>query len=359
MLALLAFAAMTSHAYPALLIGTYTSPDGSKGIYRTTLDPSTGSLSAPQLAVEAIAPSYVAVHPGGRWVAAVNEFSGGEVRTFRVAGELLEPIGSQSFQGGGPCHVSFSHDGRFLFAAAYGGGSLASFVVGPDGSLSAPVSTHIQSGSGPNPDRQSQPHVHSVFPSPDGKHLVACDLGTDEVLVFAVGERGELTKLGAAKVPAGGGPRHLAFDPEEPYLYVNSEMSCEVTTFRRDPATGLLERLGTVSSLPAGPKEPGWNSAAIRFHPSLRRLVVSNRIHDSLSVFEVGRDGTLRLIQNVPAGVVEPRDFDFDAGGRWLVAAGQKSGEVVSFAVDEQTGKLTATGSRIEVGSAVGVAWMR
>ena len=56
-------------------VGTYTDT-GSRGIYRFTLDPRTGAASEPVLAGEAKNPSFLALHPGGRFLYAVGEISG-------------------------------------------------------------------------------------------------------------------------------------------------------------------------------------------------------------------------------------------------------------------------------------------
>ena len=56
----------------AVYFGTYTRGD-SKGIYRSTLDLSSGRLSEPALVAETENPSFLAVHPSRRFLYAVNE----------------------------------------------------------------------------------------------------------------------------------------------------------------------------------------------------------------------------------------------------------------------------------------------
>ena len=51
-------------------------------------------------------------------------------------------------------------------------------------------------------------------------------------------------------VPAGTGPRHLAFGPGGTMVYVNGEMGRNVTTFKRDVATGELTALQTLPLVP-------------------------------------------------------------------------------------------------------------
>src|SRR5947209_378525 len=55
-----------------VFVGTYTGGK-SRGIYRLAYDPSTGHPGEPELAAESINPSFLAVHPSGRFLYAVNE----------------------------------------------------------------------------------------------------------------------------------------------------------------------------------------------------------------------------------------------------------------------------------------------
>ncbi len=168
--------AQTSPSGTLLFIGTYTSP-ASKGIYASRLDPSTGTLSPPVLAAEARNPSFLAASADGRFLYAVNEVDavdgkpGGAVTAYAVdkAAGTLKALNSQSTVGGGPAHVSVA--GRMVFAANYGGGSIAAYPTLDDGSLK-PASTFVQhKGSGTNPDRQKGPHAHAATPDASGRFL--------------------------------------------------------------------------------------------------------------------------------------------------------------------------------------------
>src|SRR5882724_6809869 len=54
-------------------VGTYTSKSASKGIYVYSFDPGTGKLSSLGVAAESEDPSFLAVHPSGKYLYAVNE----------------------------------------------------------------------------------------------------------------------------------------------------------------------------------------------------------------------------------------------------------------------------------------------
>jgi 6-phosphogluconolactonase len=342
-------------------IGTYTRQGGSKGIYRATLDLETGRLSSPTLAAEAPGPSFVALHPRGDLLYAVHEPTDGDVSAFAIERDgKLRRINSQSSQGAGPCHVSVDGAGKNVFVACYGGGSLACLPIDEDGALAPATEVVKNSGSGPDQRRQEGPHLHAIYADAKDRFVYACDLGTDEVLVFQLdAENGRLTATQprSAKVPPGGGPRHLALHPSGKFAFVNNEMGNSVTAFAVNPEDGGLKSLQTISTLPDGKPVPGNSTAEIFCDPSGRWLYVSNRGHDSIAGYSIGEDGTLALVEITPAGVAVPRGFGIDPTGKWLVVGGQKSNDLVALKIDPASGKLTPGPNKISVGSPVCVAF--
>ena len=349
--------------------GTYTGKK-SKGIYVARFNPKSGHLSAPELAAESISPSFLAVHPKGKWLYAVNEMDnftgkkGGGVSGFEIDAKSgkLSPINQQSTVGGGPCHVSLDASGRVVLVANYGGGSVASYRVDKKGSLSSDVSFIQHQGSGVNRGRQEAPHGHAIVTDPGNKFALACDLGLDKVLIYKLdAKKGSLTPNDPpfGRVAQGSGPRHMAFHPSGKFAWVINEMVCTVTSFSFDPKRGELKELQTISSLPADTKMiPSYNTAEILAHPSGKFVYGSNRGHDTLAVYAVDQKlGTLRMMQNVSTQGKTPRSFGIDPSGRWLLAANQSSDTVVVFAIDPATGKLKPTGQSIEVGSPVSVVF--
>src|ERR1022692_3512313 len=147
----------------ALYIGTYTSPKGSKGIYRVQLNTETGALSEPSLAATTQSPSYLTIDPSGLFLYSVTESSSGEVSAFKVGeGGDLSFLNNQPTGGSDPCHLSIGPGSKILMAANYSSGNLAIFPIQSDGSLGAPSGAFQNTGSGPNHSRQEGPHMHWI-----------------------------------------------------------------------------------------------------------------------------------------------------------------------------------------------------
>jgi len=350
-------------------IGTYTTKQ-SKGIYAFRLETATGKLTPLGLVAESTSPSFLAIHPNGRYLYAaneVNEFGGqksGAVSAFQIDRNTskLTFLNSVASRGTGPCHVSVDQTGKNVLVANYESGSVAVLPLEVGGRLH-PASALVQhTGSSVNKDRQEAPHAHCILPSPDNHFVLAADLGLDEVLVYRFDPlRGSLMANDPpfGKTPPGAGPRHLAFHPMLPYVYVINEMQCTISTFAYDANRGSLRLKDTISTLPDGYKvTPDDSTAEIRVHPSGRFVYGSNRGHNSIAVFAVDRaEGTLKPVERVSTQGKTPRGFNIDPTGSFLIAANQDSDSLVVFQIDRKTGGLTPAGS-VEAFSPVDVQFL-
>jgi 6-phosphogluconolactonase len=342
-------------AQQTIYLGTYTGPK-SQGIYRCTLD-ETGQLSAPELVAPIKNPSFVALSPNGKTLYAVCDAGGSAVGAWSIApGGQLTALGTQPSGGGDACHLSIDATGKTVVVANYGGGSVASFPIREDGSLAPSASLIQHTGNGPNKNRQEKPHAHSIYVDPTNKFVYSCDLGTDKVLIYVLDpNKGTLTLADPpfATVPPGAGPRHLAFSPSG-YVYVNNEMGLSVTAFKRNPTTGALTEIQTVPTIPADAPTQGVTTSEIFAHPTGPWLYVSNRGRNTILRYNIAPNGQLTYGEETPTPN-EPRGFALSPDGKWLVAAGQKDNQVAAYRIDPTTGKLTPSGTPIEVGTPVSV----
>ena len=343
-------------------VGTYTKPGGSEGIYHGTLNTETGEAKVNGLAGAATSPSFLALHPSGRFLYAALEGGGGAVGAFAINPDgTLKKLNEESSKGGGNCHVWVDPQGKNVLAANYGGGSIACLPIKEDGSV-GPASSFVQHvGSGPNKGRQEKPHAHSIYAL--GSYVYACDLGTDDVFVYKFdADKGQLTPNNppSGKVPPGGGPRHLSFHPSGKFAFVNNELTSAVTSFALDSSKGTLTPIHTLSTLPAGYAEANKNSTAeIWCHPSGKFVYVSNRGHNSLAVFSVADDGKLTNVEIADAKVAVPRGFGLSPDGKWLIVAGQNSNNLALHKIDTNTGKLAFQRIIGDVGSPVNVEFVK
>lgn len=337
-----------------LFIGTYTSQEGSKGIYVHSFDTGTGH-SEPISMVEVKNPSYLAISNNEKFVYSVGENNEDEssVSAFALNKDKgsLSLINSQTTRGSGPCYISIDRQGRNVHTANYGGGSISSFHVNNDGSLSELNSLVQFKGSGLDSTRQKNPHLHSVRYSPDGKFLFAADLGTDKLYRFTninAPFEGQPSftesSLKEFVTPPRTGPRHFDFHPGGAYLYLLGELSGEVIVY--DYNDGDLIQKQTIAADTTNAK----GSADIHVSPDGMFLYASNRLkNDGIAIFSINQeDGTLSKVGYQLTGR-HPRNFVLTPNGDYLLVACRDDNMIQVFSVDSDSGLLTDTNLNIQI----------
>ncbi len=336
-----------------LLVGTYTSEKGSKGIYLYRFNALTGRSDSVSM-TEVVNPSYLTLSPDEKYVYAVGENDEGNSAahafSFDKQRGTLTPINSSPTLGGGPCYITISGSGRDVHTANYGGGSITSFRADEDGSLSPATKVMQFKGEGPDSKRQSSPHLHSVMYSPDGEFLFAADLGTDKLYRFSVNDTPfegqsslQQSSLKEFGMPPGTGPRHFDFHPDgSKYLYVLGELSGDVIVF--DYAQGVLTQKQVIAADTVGAR----GSADIHVSPDGRFLYASNRLQaDGIAIFSIDPEsGTLTKV-GYQLTVKHPRNFVITPNGKFLLVAGRDDDRIQVFSVDMETGMLTDTNRSI------------
>jgi 6-phosphogluconolactonase len=346
--------------------GTYTrGGNSSKGIYRSVLNLETGELSDPILAAEARNPSFLDIHPSGKFLYAVSEAGGsGSVSAYKIEADTgnLTLLNRQPSGGAGPCHVSIDRMGKNLLVANYGSGSASVIPIKSDGRLGKPTGFVQHEGSSVNPRRQKGPHAHSINVSPDNRFAFVADLGIDKIMIYKLDiEKGTIVANNPSfvKVKPGAGPRHFAFHPNGKYAYVINELDCTVTAFAYDSIMGALKEIQTITTLPNGFR--GSNTCAeVRVHPSGKFVYGSNRGHDSIVVYRVDfANGALTCVEHETADIKTPRNFNIDPTGKFCLVANQGGDSVIVFRINKQTGALEPTNNKVSIAKPVCVRFLR
>jgi 6-phosphogluconolactonase len=329
-----------------IYIGTST-----KGIYVADFDSKTGKVGAPSMVSDTAAPSYLTIHPDGRYLYAVNEVKDGALSAFAIEGGSgkLTPINSASVKSSGPCYVAIDKAGHWAITANYSGGSVTVLPIESGGRLGDATEFIQHKGSGPNREQQTGPHPHWVGFVPKSNLVLVADLGIDTIAIYNFdSKKGTLTVGNPAfmTIPPGSGPRHAVMHPNGKFFYVLTELTSMISEYYFEAELKRFTAVNSVSTLPEGFK--GDNTGAeIAIDPKGKYVYASNRGDNSIAVFSVSdpKRGTLKLDQHIPSGGKSPRQFEIDPSGHWLLAGNQLSDNIAVFSIDASSGKLTASGT--------------
>lgn len=343
-------------SYTRIFVGTYTGNNDtdSKGIYVVDFDGESGQFGEARLAGESTNPSFLTLSNDHSRLFSVAETrsaagrSGASIVSWAVAKDgTLTEIGRAPSGGDGPCYVSLNQDNSLAGVANYGGGSVSLYKISDQGAPQL-TSTVKHSGKSVITQRQAEPHAHAIQFSPDGNHIFATDLGTDQLIAYNISDDKKLVpneKL-TFKVRAGHGPRHFAFSPDGKYVLVIEELDSMITVLSM--SNDGLKMVGDYSTLPDD--FTGSNTTAeILFHPNGRFVYGSNRGHDSIAVFAFdASSGQLTSIGQVKSGGRTPRNFRISPDGKWMITANQDSDNLCVFKIGSD-GLPVATQNEVKI----------
>ena len=312
------------------------STDGQITVYK--LDRALGQLTLLSRVAAGNYPSFIAFDPTFSHLYAVNE-ADAQVAAFQVDAKTgdLRLLNRVPSGGGAPAFVSLDHAGKYVLVANYGGGTTRIFAIGSDGSLGAVTDEQA-------PGLKS----HMILTDPGNKFAFVANLGSNNVSQYAFdASGGTLTpnRVPVVTLPAGAGPRHLAFRPNGKFAYVLAELNDTLSAYSYDAAAGQLTFVQALSTLPEGVDGASNSCAELVVAPSGQFVYASNRGHDSIATFASdAATGRLTFQGTTPSGGHVPRSFTLSADGRLMLVANE-SGTLTSFSVDPVSGTLSKLAS--------------
>ncbi|MCF9033746.1 lactonase family protein [Acinetobacter nectaris] len=348
------------------LVGTWSGmPENSKlssdfasqGIYTVKLNSDGTLLPLSELKMQD--PSWITFSKNYKFAYVTNEKADGTVSAVAVEsdGKLTE-INHVKSLGDHPTHSTLSQDGKFLFVANYSvGPNKSGITVLPilaNGALGEAVQNiKFIEGSNVVAGRQNSGHAHSVTFSPDGKVLYAADLGADIVRAY---EYHANDKLPLHANPAldlvfakGSGPRHMVFSENGKFAYVTSEMNAEVVVFEK-----VGKKMVQIQKelLAKRDHESQKSASGLIFSPDNKFLYVGNRkdVNEIVTYKVDEATGKLTLVGHYTSGGVEPRAFSMDKTGEYLLISNVHSHTVSEFKRNKETGALTPTRIALQIG---------
>lgn len=372
----------------------------SRSLYTFRMDPCDGQMLLLSVTKDPVMnPAFSRFHPAKNVLYTCTESvaENGVIDSWSVEptnGGKLTKLSSVSAEGTSTCYLTLDKDCENMLVVNYWNATIG--VFGIDGQTGAVMGlrsmydpndgrqmqarhdkhvNHAVNDEDAQKERQADPHSHAVILDPFfGKIAYVPDLGMDLIRQFRY-DKASLTAVGT--MPSGPegrkalGPRYIEFHPSLPCCYVVNELSSEVSVFDFDwkaadviingteeeakTAEPTLKLKQTIQTIPGGWPTDMNTCGRICVHPAGNFVLVSNRGHDSLSVFRVHHEllnpGMLSLVCVQHTRGATPRHFQFDGSGQWLITANQDSDSIGVFRFNLATGKLDWTGNEYRVPS--------
>lgn len=337
------------HRYFKVYIGTYA-PEFEEGIKTYIFDREDGKMTYRSGLTGIENPSFLTLDLEHNLGYAVSEKEEGELVSFKINGNELDIVNKVHTHGSSPCYVEKNEN--FLFTVNYMGGNISTYPILENGEIGEAVDTIMYEGSSVDSERQESSHPHTIVKDPLSPYLFVTNLGTDHIHLLKQNEEtGKFIEAASVKTKPGMGPRHIAFHPNEPFVYVSGELDGTIAIYRWNREQSDLKHINTISTLPSDFNEEN-TVAEIKVTRSGKTLYCSNRGHDSLAVFKIEEDGQLNLLQHASTEGSGPRHFTILPTEDYLFVGNQYSDNVHVFKLDHE-GRLIEKRDSISVKSPV------
>lgn len=334
-----------------LLIGTYTAPGKSEGIYVYDFDTQNGEMAYKTKAVIG-SPSYFAISNNRKFLYSVSEDKGSFINAFAFDSKTgeLNFLNSQPSGSAGPTYISVDKKGKYVFVGNYGGGTLTAIPIEKNGYLGADIQDIKHEGKS---IAKNKPYVHSAVVSPDNKYVLAADLGTDKINIYKFDAKKRPAALTVApqafvSLEPGAGPRHSTFHPNKKFYYVVTELNSTVSAYAY--RKGRLTFLQNITMLPDGYTGKG-DGADIHVSEDGKFLYASTRnAVNEIVIYSIDQvTGMLSLAGRQSTMGKSSRTFNIDPTGNWMLVTNQGTNEIVLFKRHIETGLLTPTTRKIQI----------
>lgn len=304
-------------------------------------------------------PSFLCLDESKQFLYTVHgDFS--EISAFSIDNSHghLEYMNTVSTGGVNPVHLSIDKTNHWVFVANLQSGTIAVIPRKEDGSLGNCHALYTIPGKA---DRTIS-HPHQVLQDSSREYiLVSCQgrkAGFGQVVVFRINfAKGELIETCTNISREIAEPRHMVFHPNGKWCYGVNEKDYSITKYDFDTTEGILTSKQILPTLPDTYTGDGWASG-IAIRPDGRFVYVSNRKHDSVTVFSISQeDGRLQYVDCIDSGGKQPRFICITAEGEQLIVANELTDTIRLFDINAQSGRLCYAGIELQTESPVCVIY--
>mmetsp|Transcript_16251 Transcript_16251/g.34395 ORF Transcript_16251/g.34395 Transcript_16251/m.34395 type:complete len:555 (+) Transcript_16251:478-2142(+) len=382
-------------------------------VYRFLTDGSLVLLHVNGEGQKVINPAFSRFHPRLNVVYTCTEDieENGKILAYKILSDgSLTEIGCVDAGGTSTCYLTIDRDQLHLIAVNYWDSSLVVIPLSKEtGEFAGPIQNvydprhgqamiaaakkhggvnHSQNDESTIAQRQVDPHSHALVLDPfEGCVAYVPDLGKDLIREFWYDKREGKIQFEINKLPSGlstgkpDGPRYFEFHPKFNVAYVVNELSSTVAVFSIDrellsdiahaaknnqpmekfKGRSTLKLIQSIKTVPSAFPTQMNTCGRICVHQSGRFVIVSNRGHESITIFRVkqcnsqnsgkGMRGTLSQVGFFHTRGETPRHFQFDHSGQFLIVANQDSDTIAVFTFNLTSGELRFSGNEYRVPS--------
>lgn len=277
-----------------------------------------------------------------------------KVSSYRILEDhTLKHLNTIDVGGKNPVDITVDRDNRHVIVATLQGGAIYTIRRCADGSLGELISKFCYEGK----EEGKVSTIHQCIWDQKQNYLFSAAQGRGNGYgqlrsLLYDHETGNFSEASRFMARTWDEPRHAVVHPNNRWLYLCEEKGNKIVFFRFDEATGKLDPMQELSTVPE--TVTGYSDASeVMVDPSGKWVLVSNRYTDSVAVYRIDPlTGYLKSTGFFPCLGKTPRFFCFGPNGKCYVA-NEDSDTIVEFDFDTVTGQLIPTLNIVHTGSPV------
>ncbi|MCI9593832.1 MAG: lactonase family protein [Lachnospiraceae bacterium] len=329
-------------------VGSYSYTGKAKGITVYDVDVEKGVFKE-RCEVEVDNSSYVIASHNGKNLYSIADEG---VVSFRILENgSLSRLNSRNIKGMRGCHLSTDKDDHYIFVSGYHDGKATVLRLNEDGSVGPIVDGVFHKGYGSVAERNFRPHVSCTRLAPDGKYVMAADLGIDQVRIYRFDDE-KLVQVDAIRCERESAPRHFLFSADGRFIYLMYELKNVIDVFSYETGEKVpkIEKIQTISTI--GDKRYSELTAAcsLRLTPDNRHVFCSNAGDNAVSIYSRDEEsGLLEFLCCLPVSGDYPKDIAIFPDQKHIASVNHESGSITFFRVDYEKHLLVMSAREISV----------
>lgn len=316
-------------------VSTYTTNNDDFGIRVYDVDVNNGRLEEKDQ-IKITNSSYLTMTHNRKYLYGITDMG---VEGFKIGKDgSLKSINKASINGMRGCYLSTDYDDKYLFVAGYHDAKVTVLRLNKDGSVGEITDEIFNAGIGSIVERSFRPHVTCTKMTRDNKYLCVCDMGMDQVKIYALNhETGRLKFVDMIHSHQDSSPRYIKFHKNGKFAYVIHEVSCTIDVYSYNDLGNMpdFNKIQTITTFNDSYHTSSCLACAIKFSFDHKLLMCSNAGENSVAVFDVDENtGLLNKRFVLPISGDYPKDVGFFPDSKHIISLNHESNSMSFFGLN-------------------------
>lgn len=295
--------------------------------------------------------SYLTMSRNGKYLYAITDMG---VEGYEILEDgTLKKLNRKSINGMRGCYLSTDYDDKYLFVAGYHDAKVTVLRLNPDGTIGEITEEIFNAGLGSIVERSYRPHITCTKMTRDNKFLCVCDIGMDQVKIYALNHTtGKLKFVDMIHCDQDSAPRYIKFHKSGKFAYVIHEVACKLDVYSYEIKNEMPEfnKIGSYTTFNDSYHTSSCLACALKFSFDHKLIMCSNAGENSVAIFKIDeKTGLLSKEFVLPVSGDYPKDVGFFPDSKHIVSLNHESSTMSFFNLNLKESIIVMNGPFVKV----------